>query len=106
VHVLADVAHVLDDILDGCSITSKTHGDVKCITRFHPKKILDRQYIGKRMKEVAKKIDVIAGDMIKFGLHVGVMERQPEDEEWRQLQSSLKKYMEETKIKSRLLSIF
>jgi len=39
------------------------------------------------MKEVAKKIDVIAEDRIKFGLHVGVMERLPKDMEWRQTTS-------------------
>jgi hypothetical protein len=49
---LADAAYVLDDILDECSITSKPHRDNKWITRFHPKKILARRGIAKRMKEV------------------------------------------------------
>ncbi|AES69165.1 putative P-loop containing nucleoside triphosphate hydrolase, leucine-rich repeat domain, L [Medicago truncatula] len=85
---LADAAHVLDDILDECSITSKPCGDNKWITRFHPKKILARRDIGKRMKEVAKKIDVIAEERIKFGLQVGVIEeRQRGDDEWRQTTS-------------------
>ncbi|MCI01837.1 NBS-LRR resistance protein, partial [Trifolium medium] len=81
---LADAAHVLDDILDECSITSKAHGDNKWIARFHPKKILARRNIGKRMKEVAEKITLIAEERIKFGLQVGVMEeRQRGDDEWR-----------------------
>ncbi|AES72097.1 putative P-loop containing nucleoside triphosphate hydrolase, leucine-rich repeat domain, L [Medicago truncatula] len=84
---LRDVAYVLDDILDECSITLKAHGDNKWITRFHPLKILARRNIGKRMKEVAKKIDDIAEERMKFGLQVGVMERQPEDEEWRKTTS-------------------
>ncbi|AES75658.2 putative P-loop containing nucleoside triphosphate hydrolase, leucine-rich repeat domain, L [Medicago truncatula] len=82
---LTDVAYVLDDILDDCTITSKAHGDNKWITRFHPKKILARRDIGKRMKEVAKKIDVIAEERIKFGLQAVVMEdRQRGDDKWRQ----------------------
>ncbi|AES75657.2 putative P-loop containing nucleoside triphosphate hydrolase [Medicago truncatula] len=71
---LTDVAYVLDDILDDCTIKSKAHGDNKWITSFHPKMILARRDIGKRMKEVAKKIDVIAEERIKLGLQVVVME--------------------------------
>ncbi|RHN51559.1 putative P-loop containing nucleoside triphosphate hydrolase [Medicago truncatula] len=82
---LTDVAYVLDDILDDCTIKSKAHGDNKWITRFHPKMILARRDIGKRMKEVAKKIDVIAEERIKFGLQAVVMEdRQRGDDKWRQ----------------------
>ena len=84
---LRDAAYVLDDILDECSITLQSHGDNKCITRSHPMKILARHNIGKRMKEIAKKIDDIAEERMKFGLHVGVIERQPEDEERRQTTS-------------------
>ncbi|XP_039682751.1 putative disease resistance protein RGA3 isoform X3 [Medicago truncatula] len=84
---LRDAAYVLDDILDECSITLKAHGDNKRITRFHPMKILARRNIGKRMKEIAKEIDDIAEERMKFGLQVGVMEHQPEDEEWRQTTS-------------------
>ena len=78
---------MLDDILDECSITLKAHGDNKRITSFHPMNILARRNIGKRMKEIAKKIDDIAEERMKFGLQVGVMEGQPEDEEWRQTTS-------------------
>ncbi|AES75532.2 NB-ARC domain disease resistance protein [Medicago truncatula] len=85
---LADAAHVLDDLLDECSITSKAHGDNKCITRFLPKKILAQRDVGKRMKAVAKKIDVIAKDRMKYGLQVGVTEeRQRGADEWRQTTS-------------------
>ncbi|KEH26351.1 blight resistance protein, putative [Medicago truncatula] len=54
---LTDVAYVLDDILDDCTITSKAHGDNKWITRLHPKKILARRNIGKRMKEKGSSLD-------------------------------------------------
>ncbi|CAJ2666487.1 unnamed protein product [Trifolium pratense] len=85
---LADAAHVLDDILDECSIASKAHGDKKWITRFHPKKILARRNIGKRMKVVAEKIDVIAAERQKYELRVGVAEEnQRGDDEWRQTTS-------------------
>ncbi|RHN51418.1 putative P-loop containing nucleoside triphosphate hydrolase, leucine-rich repeat domain, L [Medicago truncatula] len=84
---LRDAAYVLDDILDECSITLKAHGNNKRITRFHPMKILVRRNIGKRMKEIAKEIDDIAEERMKFGLHVGVIERQPEDEGRRQTTS-------------------
>ena len=79
---LADAAHVLDDILDDYSTTSKAHA------RFHPKKILAQHAIGKRMKEVAKRIDDIAEGRIKYGLQVRVTEeRQRGDDEWRQTTS-------------------
>jgi len=95
---LADAAYVLDDILDKCSITLKAHGDNKQITRFHPKKILARFHpkkilapfnIGKRMKEVAKRLDDIAEEGIKFGFQpVRVTdERQQVDDERRQTTS-------------------
>jgi len=72
---LGDAAYVLDDILDECSITLKAHGDNKWISCFHPMKIFARRNIGKRMKEVAKKIDDIADDRIRYGLQpVGITE--------------------------------
>ncbi|XP_024641508.1 putative disease resistance protein RGA1 isoform X2 [Medicago truncatula] len=85
---LSDAAYVLDDILDECSITSKAHGDN---TSFHPMKILAHRNIGKRMKKVAKKIDDIAEERIKFGFQqVGVMEEhQRGDDEWRQTISTI-----------------
>ncbi|XP_039683088.1 putative disease resistance protein RGA4 isoform X2 [Medicago truncatula] len=88
---LGDAAYVLDDILDECSITSKAHGGNKCITSFHPMKILARRNIGKRMKEVAKRIDDIAEERIKFGFQlVGVTEEQQRgDDEWRQTISTV-----------------
>jgi len=72
---LGDAAYVLDDILDECSITSKAHEGNKCIAHFHPMKILARRNIGKRMKEVAKRIDDIAKERSKFRFQaVGVTE--------------------------------
>jgi len=86
---LRDAAYVLDDILDECSITLKAHGDNKWITRLHPMKILARRNIGKRMQEVAKKIDDIAADRIRCGLQpVGTTEElQRGDDEGRQTTS-------------------
>ncbi|RHN51382.1 putative P-loop containing nucleoside triphosphate hydrolase, leucine-rich repeat domain, L [Medicago truncatula] len=88
---LGDSAYVLDDILDECSITLKPHGDDKCITSFHPVKILACRNIGKRMKEVAKRIDDIAEERNKFGFQrVGVTEEhQRGDDEWRQTISTV-----------------
>jgi len=88
---LVDAAYVLDDILDECSITSKAHGDNKCITSFHPMDIFARCNIGKRMKEVAKKIDDISEERIRFGFQqVGVREdRRRGDDEWRQTTSAI-----------------
>ncbi|KEH16618.1 putative disease resistance protein RGA3 [Medicago truncatula] len=88
---LIDAAYVIDDILDECSITLRAHGDNKRITRFHPMKILARRNIGKRMKEVAKKIDDIAEERMKFGLQQFAVteERQRRDDEWRQTTSAV-----------------
>ncbi|WJX71210.1 hypothetical protein P8452_55225 [Trifolium repens] len=71
---LVDAAHVLDDILDECSITSKAHGGNKWITRFRPKKILARRNIVKRMKAVAEKIDAIAVERRKYLIRLEVRE--------------------------------
>jgi len=88
---MADAAYVLEDILDECSITSKAHGENKWITSFHLMNILARRNIGKRMKEVAKRIDDIAEERIKFGFQpVGVTEEhQRGDDEWRQTISAV-----------------
>ncbi|KAK2420836.1 hypothetical protein QL285_031528 [Trifolium repens] len=85
---LADAAHVLDDILDECSITSKAHVDDKCINCFRPKKILDSRDIGKRMKAVAEKIDAIAAEGQTYKLQTGdTGEPQRVEDEWRQTTS-------------------
>ncbi|AES75542.1 disease resistance protein (CC-NBS-LRR class) family protein [Medicago truncatula] len=82
---LTDAAHILDDILDKCSIVSESNRDDVSI--FHLKKLYARRGIGKKMKEVAEKIDAIAEERIKFGLQSGNVERHLEDDEWRQTTS-------------------
>lgn len=77
---LTDAAHVLDDILDEASIQHAT----TCVTRFHPKSILARRNIGKRMKEIAQRFNDIAEERRRYKLH---KESKPEDDEWRQTTS-------------------
>ncbi|KAK2420784.1 putative disease resistance protein RGA3 [Trifolium repens] len=97
-HNLADAAHVLDDILDECLITAKTHVDDKWINRFLPKKILARRNIVKRMKAVAEKIDAIAAEGQKYKLRVGVTEEPRRvDDEWRKSTS----FIDEPKVYGR-----
>ncbi|WJX66346.1 hypothetical protein P8452_50911 [Trifolium repens] len=69
---LTDAAHVLDDILDECSIFSEENRDKHSI--IHPKKLYARRSIGKKMKNVAERIDAIAEERVKFGLNPGTME--------------------------------
>ncbi|KAK7367058.1 hypothetical protein VNO80_09065 [Phaseolus coccineus] len=56
---LTDAAYVLDDILDECSIHStKMHSDdghTSCLSPLHPKDILFRFNIGKRMKDITQR---------------------------------------------------
>ncbi|PNX64253.1 putative NBS-LRR resistance protein, partial [Trifolium pratense] len=52
---LTDAAHILDDILDECSIVSEANRDKYSI--IHPKKLYARRSIGKKMKNVAERID-------------------------------------------------
>ncbi|MCI91949.1 NBS-LRR resistance protein, partial [Trifolium medium] len=40
----------------------------------HPKKLYARRSIGKKMKDIAKRIDAIAEERVKFGLNPGNME--------------------------------
>ncbi|XP_058750011.1 putative disease resistance protein RGA1 [Vicia villosa] len=79
---LTDAAHILDDILDKCSIFSEATRDNKFI-KLHPKKLNARRSIGKKMKKVAERIDHIAEERVKFGLNPGMAQ----DEEWRQTTS-------------------
>ncbi|QCD90900.1 hypothetical protein DEO72_LG4g1861 [Vigna unguiculata] len=55
---LTDAAYVLDDILDECSIHStKMHsvdGHTSRLSRLHPKDILFRFHIGKRMRDITE----------------------------------------------------
>ncbi|KAL1317198.1 hypothetical protein HN51_069303 [Arachis hypogaea] len=87
---LSDAAYVLDDILDECSIESnrlvlKAH--VMCFACFHPRIILFRRDIGRRMKEITKRFHEIDEERRKFELRAGVAEREQEDDQWRQTSS-------------------
>ncbi|KAL2348832.1 hypothetical protein Fmac_002832 [Flemingia macrophylla] len=81
---LIDAAYVLDDILDECSIHSKN----SCLSRVHPKDVLFRRDIGKRMKDITQRFHDIHEERLMFELRVGVTEKQEgDDEEWRHTSS-------------------
>ncbi|KAL9328441.1 hypothetical protein ACSQ67_003444 [Phaseolus vulgaris] len=91
---LTDAAYVLDDILDECSIHStKTHSDdghTLCLSPLHPKDILFRFNIGKRMKDITQRFHDINEERSMFELHDGVTQKQAvddEDDDWRQTSS-------------------
>ncbi|MED6216450.1 hypothetical protein PIB30_007795 [Stylosanthes scabra] len=86
---LSDAAHVLDDILDECSIQSNRLHNDHCLTRFHPTTIMFRRDIGKRMKEMADRFRHIDEERRRFELRARVLERQQEDEAWRQTCSGI-----------------
>ena len=87
---LTDAAYVLDDILDECSIQSiKEHSDdgqSSCLARVHPKDILFRFHIGKRMKDITQRFHDIHQERLTFELRVGVTEKQAvnDEDDWRQ----------------------
>ncbi|KAL9328439.1 hypothetical protein ACSQ67_003442 [Phaseolus vulgaris] len=87
---LTDAAYVLDDILDECSIHStKMHshdGHASCLSPLHPKDILFRFHIGKRMKDITQRFHDIHEERLTFELRVGVTEKQAvnDEDDWRQ----------------------
>jgi len=82
---LTDAAYVLDDILDECSLQSKKvhsdDGQSSCLARVHPKDILFRFHIGKRMKDITQRFHDIHEERLKFELRVGVTEKQAVDDD-------------------------
>ncbi|XP_029128918.1 putative disease resistance protein RGA1 [Cajanus cajan] len=81
---LTDAAYVLDDILDECSIHSKS----SCLSRVHPKDILFRRDVGKRMKDITQRFHDIHEERSMFQLSTGVTDKQGEDvDQWRQTSS-------------------
>jgi len=80
---LKDAVHVLDDILDECSIKSSQ------LKGFKLKNIMFRRDIGSRLKEIASRLNQIAESKNKFLLResVTVTKNQPEVAEWRQTSS-------------------
>ncbi|RDX90205.1 putative disease resistance protein RGA3, partial [Mucuna pruriens] len=91
VQELTDAAYVLDDILDECSIQSKKvrcQGQNSYLSRFHPKDILFRCHIGKRMKEIDQRFHDIHEERSMFELRTDITEKQGEDDDkWRQTSS-------------------
>ncbi|KAL9328437.1 hypothetical protein ACSQ67_003440 [Phaseolus vulgaris] len=90
---LTDAAYVLDDILDECSIHStKMHshdGHASCLSPLHPKDILFRFNIGKRMKDITQRFHDIHQEKSSFNLELGVTEVQTLDDDWRQTSSDI-----------------
>ncbi|KAK7407075.1 hypothetical protein VNO78_08716 [Psophocarpus tetragonolobus] len=91
---LTDAAYVLEDILDEYSLQShelQCEEQNSCLTRLHPKDILFRHQIGKRMKDITQRFEDIDKERRLFELHHhhgGVSEKQAEDDdEWRQTSS-------------------
>nr|KYP66470.1 Putative disease resistance protein RGA4 [Cajanus cajan] len=81
---LTDAVYVLDDILDECSIHSKS----SCLSRLHPKDILFHRDVGKRMKDITQRFHDIHEEKSMFQLSTGVTDKQAEDDdEWRQTSS-------------------
>ncbi|WVZ09425.1 hypothetical protein V8G54_013955 [Vigna mungo] len=88
---LTDAAYVLDDILDECSIHSTKMHSVDAhtsrLSRLHPKDILFRFRIGKKMKDITQIFHNIHEERLTFELRVGVTEKQAvndDDDDWRQ----------------------
>ncbi|XP_047159384.1 putative disease resistance protein RGA3 [Vigna umbellata] len=90
---LTDAAYVLDDILDECSIHStKVNFDdrhTSCLSRLHPKDILFRFNIGKRMKDITQRFHDIHEERSMFNLVPGVTEVQTILDNWRQTSSDI-----------------
>jgi len=89
---LTDAAYVLDDILDECSIHStKVHSDghTSCLSRLHPKDIVFRFNIGKRMKDITQRFHDINEEKSRFNLEHGVTQVQTVDDDWRQTTSDI-----------------
>ncbi|XP_049362304.1 putative disease resistance protein RGA1 [Solanum verrucosum] len=68
-------AYEADDILDECKTESARLKQTK-YGSYHPKAIAFRYKIGKKMKNIMKKLDAIAADRIKFHLEIRPIERQ------------------------------
>ncbi|WVZ10600.1 hypothetical protein V8G54_015130 [Vigna mungo] len=90
---LTDAAYVLDDILDECSIHSTKlnfdHRHTSCLSRLHPKDILFRFNIGKRIKDIIQRFHDIHEERSMFNLVPGVTEVQTIHDNWRQTSSDI-----------------
>ncbi|XP_027913640.1 putative disease resistance protein RGA4 [Vigna unguiculata] len=90
---LTDAAYVLDDILDECLIHStkvQAHdGHISRLSRLHPKDIVFRFNIGKRMKDITQRFHDIHEEKSRFNLEHGVTQVQTVDDDWRQTSSDI-----------------
>ncbi|XP_027361215.1 putative disease resistance protein RGA3 [Abrus precatorius] len=96
---LKDAAYVLDDILDECAtealqlenhrITCGLLDKVQAssLSSFHPKHVVSRYKIAKKMKRISERLDEIAEERTKFHLTEMVRERKTEVIDWRQTTS-------------------
>ncbi|XP_058756472.1 putative disease resistance protein RGA1 [Vicia villosa] len=83
---LKDAVYVLDDILDECSIRStRLRGSLS----INPKNFIFRHDIGKRLKEITRRLDHLADSKNKFLLQESITIRKSSIEvpEWRQTSS-------------------
>ncbi|QHO40110.1 Putative disease resistance protein [Arachis hypogaea] len=80
---LSDAMHVLEDILEDCSMESNRLQSEGWLARFQPKTILFRHAISKRMKDMVKRFQRIDDDRRRFQLPLGVRQRQQEDDDQR-----------------------
>ncbi|KAK7255218.1 hypothetical protein RIF29_28624 [Crotalaria pallida] len=87
---LTDAAHVLDDILEECSMQlGSQNSAASSLTRFHPSNVRFSLKIGRRMKEITQRFHAIDEERRMFDFRAGIIvpERQQEDDEWRQTTS-------------------
>nr|AFA51055.1 truncated RB protein [Solanum pinnatisectum] len=69
-------AYEADDILDECKTEAPIRQKKNKYGCYHPNVIAFRHKIGKRMKKIMEKLDVIAAERIKFHLDERTIERQ------------------------------
>ncbi|KAK7307199.1 hypothetical protein VNO77_40035 [Canavalia gladiata] len=96
---LKDAAYVLDDILDECAYETlqleyqgvmcgpSAKVQSSCLSSFHPKHLVFRYKIAKKMEEISQRLEEISGERTKFHLTETVSERKTGVSEWRQTTS-------------------
>ncbi|QHO40115.1 hypothetical protein S83_014471 [Arachis hypogaea] len=86
---LSDAAHVLEDILEDCSMESNRLQSEGWLARFHPKTILFRHAISKRMEDMVKRFQSIDDERRRYQLPLAFRKRQQEDDDPRQTSSAI-----------------
>ncbi|RDX72819.1 Disease resistance protein RGA2, partial [Mucuna pruriens] len=98
---LQDAAYELDDIIDECAYEALAleYQGVKCglsdkvqcscLSSFHPKHVVSRYKIAKKMKRISQRLIEIAEEREKFHLNKVVRQRRSEVIQWRQTISSI-----------------